>query len=215
MIKLYKLIKILFSPSKMVFLLSTPYSGYLKDIGWFESFAKKEPVDNNLKPLAWVTYPFIHFIEPRLCGLKNIFEYGSGNSTLYYSRFVNKVVSLEHDRSWYVKVANRMPENVELFYCEMTEGGRYSKFSSECSEKFDLIIVDGRDRVNSMVSCLDSLTEGGVVVLDDSERCRYERGVNFLMGQGFKRVDFWGISPGLFYKKCTTIFYRNENVLGI
>jgi hypothetical protein len=215
MSKFLKLIDILSSPSKLFFVLTMPYSGYLKDIGWFESFKIKEPVDENLSALPWVTYPFIHFIESRLINVKSIFEYGSGNSTLYYSRFVGHVVSVEHDQGWYENIKKKMPENVKLFFSELVKGGGYSRFCAELDNKFDIIIVDGRDRVNCLKSTLAGLASNGVVVLDDSERDKYTPGVDFMLENGFKRIDFWGISPGLFYKKCTTIFYKNDNVLGI
>lgn len=203
------------SPSNMAFLLSLPYGGYLREIGWFNSYQKKEPLDADFNPIAWVTYPFMNFIEPRLSFLNNIFEYGAGNSTLYYSQFVDSVVSVEHDMAWYKNIKDVMPSHVQLFYCELKEDGHYSAFSSNFEEKFDAIIVDGRDRVNCIKKSLDNLSESGVLILDDSERESYKEGIDFLIESGFRRLDFWGISPGLFYKKCTSIFYKNNNILGI
>jgi hypothetical protein len=51
--------------------------------------------------------------------------------------------------------------------------------------------------------------------LDDSERDAYDEAVSFLLSNNFKKIDFWGISPGLFYKKSTTIFYKKKNCLDI
>lgn len=212
---LKKVVALCKKPNVIKFLLSTYYSGYLKDIGWFNSFEKKEPLDAFCKPIAWVTYPFIHFIEPRLSGVENIFEYGSGNSTLYYSSLVESVVSIEHDKRWFESIRKLMPNNVDIFYCELDQGGEYSRFSSRLEVKFDLIIVDGRDRVNCIKESVKNLSDVGVIVLDDSERSRYKEGVDFLSFNGFKKIDFWGVSPGLFYTKCTTIFYKENNVLGI
>lgn len=215
MSKIIKLILLIGRPRVLKFLASSYYGGYLNDIGWFQSFEKRQPLDKEENPIAWVTYPFMHFLEPRLVSVKNVFEYGSGNSTLYYSKFVGHVVSVEHDQGWYENIKNKMPENVELFFSELVKGGGYSRFCAELDKKFDIIIVDGRDRVNCLKSTLAGLALNGVVVLDDSERNKYTPGVDFMLENGFKRIDFWGISPGLFYKKCTTIFYKDDNVLGI
>lgn len=213
--KLKKIALLVKKPNVIKFLLSTYYSGYLKDVGWFNSYEKKEPLDASYKPVAWVTYPFMHFIQPRLSRVTNIFEYGSGNSTLYYSNFVESVVGVEHDKGWFEEIKSLMPKNVNLFYCDLDTGGEYCKFSSSLGNKFDVIIVDGRDRVNCIKESWVNLSDGGVMVLDDSERDKYQEGIGFLTDNGFRRIDFWGFSPGLFYRKCTTIFYKDNNVLGI
>ena len=31
----------------------------------------------------------------------------------------------------------------------------------------------------------------------------------------YNELDFWGIAPGIFYNKCTSIFYKDNNCLGI
>jgi hypothetical protein len=54
-----------------------------------------------------------------------------------------------------------------------------------------------------------------VIVLDDSEREFYKEGINFLKHNGYKELSFSGISPGLFYRKSTSVFYRPDNCLSI
>ncbi|MCY1542979.1 hypothetical protein D9M68_787620 [compost metagenome] len=94
-------------------------------------------------------------------------------------------------------------------------GGLYSKKAASLNEKFDVIIVDGRDRVNCCIHAINALTEQGVIVLDDSEREVYEDARLFLTEKGFKEIPFSGISPGLFYEKRTSVFYKSDNCLGI
>jgi spermidine synthase len=107
------------------------------------------------------------------------------------------------------------PENSEMIFCELVRGGDYSHMPQKLEEKFDIIIVDGRDRVNCCKQAVDALTPKGVVVLDDSEREFYREGVDFLLKKGFKQLSFSGISPGLFYNKATSVFYKADNCLGI
>ncbi len=190
-------------------------SGYLYETGWINSYNNQMPIDKNNNPLPWVTYSFIDFIKDRLDSSMNIFEYGSGNSTLWYSKNVASVTSVEHDIQWFNKIKKIMPKNVRLYHQALEYGGDYSQFINQIDKNFDIVIVDGRDRVNCLMYAIKSLKKSGVVVLDDSERESYNYGIELLLKEGFKRIDFWGISPGLFYKKCTTIFYKNENCLGI
>ena len=213
--RIKKILNVVLQPKLLKQLMSMGTSGYLYEIGWIESFKRGIPVDKDGDPLPWVTYSFIDFISERLNKNMDIFEYGSGNSTLWYAKRVNSVISIEHDKKWFEKLKNNIPKNVTIYYKKLIYGGEYAKFPKILERKFDLVIVDGRDRVNCIKYSLDVLKSKGVIVLDDSERVIYKDGIRFLIEKDFKRLDFWGISPGLFYKKCTTIFYKSDNCLGI
>lgn len=196
-------------------LLSFNHKGYLHDIGWFKAFNSKSPVDSEGNPIPWVTYSFIDFIKERIKKQHTVFEFGSGNSTFFYAKYAGIVVSVEHDKEWYDKIVKEKPQNSEMIFCELVRGGDYCHMPAKLEEKFDVIIVDGRDRVNCCKQALDALTPGGVVVLDDSEREFYREGVDFLLKRGFKQLAFSGISPGLFYRKATSVFYKDGNCLEI
>jgi len=196
-------------------LLSFNHKGYLHDIGWFSAFQSKSPVDGEGNPIPWVTYSFIDFIKERIKKHHTVFEFGSGNSTFFYAKYAGMVVSVEHDKEWYDKIVKDKPENSEMIFCELVRGGDYCKMPVKLEEKFDIIIVDGRDRVNCCKQAVDALSTDGVVVLDDSEREFYREAVDFLVKKGFKQLAFTGVSPGLFYRKATSVFYKDENCLGI
>lgn len=211
------LIKVLTNPSHLRALLSFDKKGYLADIGWFKAFDTKSPVDGDGNPIPWVTYSFIDFIKTRLTKQHTVFEFGSGNSTYFYSKYAGEVVSVEHDKEWYNKIDSSAakPDNSELIYCELIRGGDYCRMPLKLNKKFDIIIVDGRDRVNCCKQGISALTSNGVMVLDDSEREDYKKGVDFLLSQGFKHLLLSGISPGLFYRKSTSVFYKADNCLDI
>ena len=202
-------------PKRLNALLSYGHKGYLATIGWFTAFDTHQAVDQLGNPLPWVTYSFIDFIKTRLNKELTIFEYGSGNSTLFYAKRVKRVVSVEHDEAWFNKIAQEKAKNAEMIFTALEKGGEYSKKAILLDEKFDLIIVDGRDRVNCCKNSVDALTPNGVLVLDDSEREIYQEARDFLMAKGFKELPFTGISPGLFYNKTTSIFYKADNCLAI
>ncbi|MCK9801667.1 class I SAM-dependent methyltransferase [Pseudomonas sp. MAFF 302030] len=210
-----KAIEVFRNPKLSIFLLGSASSGYLRDIGWVNSFNKKIPVDVNGGAVPWVTYPFIDFIKDRLCGVDKLFEYGSGNSTFFYSSYVVAVYAVEHDADWYEYISKKVPDNVSVSFESLEVNGAYCRRAATSGNKYDLIVVDGRDRVNCVVNSLGALSDKGVIVLDDSERDRYQEAIIFMLDNGFRKIDFWGVSPGLLYKKNTTIFYRDGNALGI
>ncbi len=205
----------LINPARIKTLLSFGVKGYLAEIGWFKAFQTRSPVDEKGEPIPWVTYSFIDFISERIKKDHSVFEFGSGNSTFYYARRALKVVSVEHDKAWFDKISAGKPANSEMIFCELRTAGEYSRMPSARGSKFDIIIVDGRDRVNCCYQSLQALTESGVVVLDDSERVKYADALSFFKKEGFKELSFSGISPGLFYRKSTSVFYKSDNCLGI
>ncbi|WP_158798577.1 FkbM family methyltransferase [Pedobacter sp. L105] len=213
--KLKAFATLLRKPDRLKALLSYGHKGYLANIGWFTSFDNQQALDRDGEALPWVTYSFIDFIKTRLTKDLTIFEYGSGSSTLFYAKRVKKVVSVEHDEAWYNKIINSKPANAEMIFSKLERDGEYSKKAATIGEKFDIIIVDGRDRVNCCMNSIKALTPTGVIVLDDSERKDYEKAGVFLKDAGFKELSFSGISPGLFYLKATSVFYKTENCLGI
>jgi hypothetical protein len=202
-------------PSRLKALLSYGHKGYLNSIGWFTAFDKKQAVDGKGKALPWVTYSFIDFIKERINKTQHIFEYGSGSSTIFYAERAGSVTSVEHDKGWFDKVKNTSPANAEMIFCQLEKDGEYAKKATLLEKKFDVIIVDGRDRVNCCKYSVDALSENGVLVLDDSEREVYHPARVLLKAQGFKEISFSGISPGLFYEKATSVFYKQDNCLGI
>jgi protein-L-isoaspartate O-methyltransferase len=213
--KLTALANLIAKPKRLFSILSFGHKGYLDSIGWFKAFDSQQAVDGKGQPIPWVTYSFIDFIKPRLTKDLTIFEYGSGNSTLFYAQRVRNVVSVEHDEAWYQKIVKQKAPNAEMIFCNLTTDGEYAKKAASLAEKFDIIIVDGRDRVNCCKYGIDALTEKGVIVLDDSERESYQQARVFLKTHGFKELSFSGISPGLFYEKATSVFYKADNCLAI
>lgn len=203
------------NPHRLKALLSYGHKGYLQNIGWFKAFDTRSAVDGDGNPLPWVTYSFIDFIKTRLTKDLSIFEYGSGNSTLFYAKRVKRVVSVEHNEAWFKKIISTKASNAEMIFEKLEKAGDYCKKAASLPEKFDLIIVDGRDRVNCCKNSVEALSANGVIVLDDSEREIYNRARIFLVENGFRELPFTGISPGLFYNKATSIFYKNNNCLGI
>lgn len=215
MTNLKALANLITKPKKLKALLSFGQKGYLDTIGWFNAFDQQQAVDGNGQPIPWVTYAFIDFIKARLNKMQTIFEYGSGSSTIFYAKHVGRVVSVEHDETWYHKIVGTKPQNAEMIFTKLERGGEYSKKASLLEEKFDIIIVDGRDRVNCCKNCISALSPAGVVVLDDSEREEYEEARKFFKAHDFKELSFSGISPGLFYNKATSVFYKTNNCLNI
>jgi hypothetical protein len=187
--------------------------GALKQYGWFRSFHTKQSVDANGDPLPWYTYPFILFLKPRLKPDFVVFEYGSGNSTRWYAARVKQITAVEHDVDWIKQIIPKIPANANVI--EKPLGDSYIQAVAESGKQYNIIIVDGRNRVKCATFAADFLTPDGVLILDNSEREWYTKAKEYLKDRGFRRLDFIGMAPIVGIETCTSVFYKDGNCLGI
>lgn len=188
----------------------------LRELGWFNSYDKKQSIDGNSLPIPWFTYSSIFFLDERLNNNLKVFEYGSGNSTLWFSDRVNFINSIEHDNHWYKTVTKSLKRsNVKVIYVPLSDVTKYINSCNQTNLKYDIIIIDGRHRVECIKSSIESLSITGIIILDNSNRENYTEAFTFLKETDFRYINFWGMCPGASILSCTTIFYRNNNCLSI
>lgn len=189
--------------------------GYLRDVGWLRSTRSREPQSKDGAPLPWITYPALRFLEPRLSSSMEVFEYGSGNSTLWWAERVGSVEACEHDPEWFEKTRVRLPANARVIHRELGPGGSYTSAAAASERSFDIIVIDGRERLECAKRCLPALKERGVIVWDNSEREEFREGLEFLSAHDFRQLTFEGLGPVNPYVWRTSILYRRDNCLGI
>lgn len=93
--------------------------------------------------------------------------------------------------------------------------GSYCRAVVETDQLFDVIIIDGRDRVNCIKQAINKLSDQGVMILDDSARPWYSEAFEHAKSKGFRVISFEGIKPTGASIYRTSIFYRTDNCLGI
>lgn len=188
---------------------------YLHTTGWVNSMKLGYPCSRDGSELPWMNYQTINFLKERLHKDLNIFEYGSGYSTLFYARLANSVISIEYDKKWLKLMESKVPDNVTLIYKEKDIDNKYCRAINEFNQDFDIVIVDGRDRVNCVKQSIKKLSDKGAIILDDSSRDRYRQAIDLVENSGFRTLTFEGLKPkgSDIYK--TTIIYRDGNCLGI
>lgn len=180
--------------------------------GWFRTYAKKESINKKGEPIPWLTYSFLHFIEPRLHNGLSLFEYGSGSSTSWFAQRVGRVVSVESNKLWYEKVKKQLPTDTQLHY---VAADQYADFIQSCEGTFDLILIDGIHRVECARACVNKLSERGVILFDNTDIASWQEGIQFLTGRGFRHLPFRSMAPGVSLENTTSVFYRPDNCLGI
>lgn len=172
-----------------------------------------QAIDRKSRPLPWFTYPAIHFLNRRITPELRLFEYGSGCSTLWFAERVKEVVSVEHDSAWFGKMQRSgLPANVTLTHRPM-DGGYEQEIARHGA--FDIVVIDGRNRVACFETSLDHLSPRAVVVWDNSNRLEFRNLSDRFSELAFKELPFYGTGPVNPYNWQTSILYRTENCLGI
>ena len=116
--------------------------------------------------------------RPRL-----VVEWGAGGSTIRFSQFptIERWYSIEHHQDWYAKVSAEASAKVVVQHVPI-ESDDYVVYPKRLGLVPDLVLVDGRRRVECLRVAREILAPDGVVLLHDSSRLRYEEGMS-----GFSR----------------------------
>lgn len=200
---------------KVAGLLIRNNESYLYTTGWVQSVEKKQPIDRNGEFIPWMNYAVAAFLKARMDKSMVVFEFGSGYSTMFYAKYTKTVLSTEHDENWLSKISEKLPDNAEVQFVKLDEDGDYCRSVKRSGSKYDIVIVDGRDRANCVAQALDELTDRGVILLDDSDRQRYDWATKLAESRGFRTLVFESLKPGSSILEQTTLIYRDNNCLGV
>lgn len=173
--------------------------------------------------MIWIPYIAQEYLKTIIHPDMTVFEYGCGDSTIFFSQLVEEVKSVEHDKEWFEKINNLHLPNVNLNYVPMEKeqigddranpshyksasiDGNFLKYVMtlypfDC----DLLFIDGRART----SCLNLAFQYEVewIVLDNSDRTYYTE--NNPTPKNYETVTFFGNGPQNTYKWETTFYKR-------
>jgi len=112
-------------------------------------------------------------------------EIGCGISTLFFSRIVKRLISIEHNKEWSDKISNDMksvskcdwkihvinPNFSQIHPFQPAELGQFDDYVNFISnlekDQFDVILVDGRDRVRCTIASIPLLRKNGILIIHD------------------------------------------------
>ena len=178
------------------------------DFGQYKTMRRWDSVDAEDAPVPWYTYPAIEYLRQLDFSDKTVFEYGSGNSTLFWSECCKKLVSVEDDRKWYDKIRRKVASD-KVKYHLFEESQEYIRSIRSCPDDFDIIIIDGNYRYDCAVESLGKLKHDGFIILDNSD---WEENTSKLLRESdLIEIDMAGFGPINGYT-WTTSFYLRRNV---
>lgn len=176
-------------------------------------------VNRNKLPMdlgyPWWSYNAIFYVDTIVKG-KKIFEYGTGGSTIRFSKSAKSIVSVEDDFNWFElmnkNLGKRDIKNVNLIFAEFNfrspqnfDSSAY--LNSVNGDSFDIIIIDGQDHTfKERIKCFRHveplMKPGQFIIVDDY--WRYEELTNSNRAKSLK--IFESVGPGRIGVTSTAVF---------
>jgi predicted O-methyltransferase YrrM len=139
-----------------------------------------------------------------------VFEFGGGGSTLWFADRAGTVVTVEHDHGWAhdLRAATTEDPRTTILAHDASDGyeAYVNAIRAYPDEHFDVVLIDGRERVRCVAAAAPKLRPGGLLVLDDSERPLYARAGEILDGWPCQVVS--GLAPFKPVAGTTTVWRR-------
>lgn len=179
--------------------------------GQWRSVNERMAVDAKGLPIPWYTYPAIEYLNSFDFKNCDVFEFGSGNSSLYWAGRARSVCSVEDNQEWFQITSQRKLANQTVIHRADERG--YVKSLPEQGKQFEIIVVDGSWRKGCVVEALRCLKDGGMIVLDNSDRVIEKDCGRLLRDQGLIQMDFSGFGPINGYCWSTSIFMKSPTLL--
>lgn len=148
----------------------------------------------NGKIVPWLPFAAIDLLRKLLSDKTRYWEWGCGGSTIFALNCKAIVFSVEHKIYWY-QLIRQCASRAQLFLEPDTEAESYSRRINDQSGLFDIILVDGRQRNRCIDAAISRLEPGGTMILDNSDRDRYRRGIIRLEQAGFQRQSIVDYGP--------------------
>ena len=130
----------------------------------------KDEVLGILKP--WYVKPFLDVLDTWDLSDKIVFEYGLGNSTIWYAHKAKKVYGVDDQYEWFKEVGFELVSNFDkskydIFFEPVDY--RYPKPMYTPNIKFEIVDIDGLPdwRDACVVPAIECVKDGGIIIIDN------------------------------------------------
>ena len=174
--------------------------------------------DEKYRRLPAFALQIISFLDLYITKEMNVFEWGSGGSTLFFASRAKQTTSIEHLKEWHKVTADALAYSGINGKCDLRFVSRDllksldsdSFKSSQATLKhvsfknyvtaidefedsfFDVVLVDGRARAACIKRAIPKIKPGGLLVVDDAGRDAYQHALKL---PDWHRSDAFGPIP--------------------
>lgn len=161
-----------------------------------------KPHSTTPKSGPWMAQSFVRAFEKLDMSDWTVFEWGSGQSTLWFAQRVKQIVSMEHNPLWYEEARKMCDglENVSIHFPLGLQAYVEGVQKHAKDRPYDLVIIDGRHRVACARAAIGHFSRA--LVWDNASRRRYSKGrIELMEKAGIVKIEryIWtepGAVPG-------------------
>jgi hypothetical protein len=158
--------------------------------------------------VPWLPYALIDELERTITPGMRVFEYGGGGSTTWFADRGARVITVENHPGWIAEVAALVTgADVDLRFVDTGAGydAYVGAIDAEPDGSLDVVVVDGRERVRCFARAVPKVAPGGLLIIDDIDRRRYQPVMDLVDWPRERVVGFAPCKPSLAY---TAVFRR-------
>jgi len=174
-----------------------------RELGHRRSRGSRATVNKDGDPIPWYTYPAIEYLEQIDFSNKTVFEWGAGNSSLYWARVAKGVVSVDDNPEWFQRLETSRPGNQTVHLVQGRQ--EYVGFIAKANRKYDVIVIDGSFRYDCSLIAPKYLASGGLIILDNSDW--WPKSAGALRTADLLQVDMSGFGPINRVTWTTSLFF--------
>ena len=177
----------------------------------------------NVRPLdmrtPWWPYEIVEYVGRQLPAGSRVLEFGGGGSSLWLADRGASLTVVEHHRGWADELRAVLPPSTDVVHVPASGSGSITSRIADGyfddyvavvdrypDASLDLVVVDGRARVECAMRALPKIKHGGMLLLDDCDRPRY-RQVHESLGD-WPQVSFRGLKCGNNTPATTSVWHR-------
>ena|SRR3990167_7073207 len=162
-----------------------------------------------LRDTPWLTNQAKDFLVEWFKDKKDpkVLEFGAGGSTIWFSKRTKNLTTIESQADWFGHAKDNLDSQKECNSVDLRliPMDYYQVCNELDNESFDLVLIDARYRVKCIEASRCLLKPGGILMLDNADRCKYSVLDSLMEGWQFtKTVQEEPDDYGYFYENWQT-----------
>lgn len=162
-------------------------------------------------PVPWITFDATRAICAALPRDARVFEFGAGNSTVFWARRAASVCSVEDNAGW-VDMLNAKLKALRIANTHLVHATDKASYVGTIDawpdEHFDMVIVDGAFRRECAAAAVRHVKPGGLLVIDNTDWHWFRTEPIAGIPPQWERTAYPGYAPMMGHKSETTVFRR-------
>tara|TARA_R110001592_G_scaffold255910_1_gene519640 strand:- start:29 stop:793 length:765 start_codon:yes stop_codon:yes gene_type:complete len=184
--------------------LSYLFDKLRNNFGFLESAKNQMPVNGDGETMPMYTYPCYEYLNSMDWEGADVFEYGTGFSTVWWKNHGANLYGVEHNKNWYEKINSK-----ELGYITLENNiDNYPTTINIFDKQFDVIVIDGIARYECVEPAVSNLKPGGIVIFDNSDW--HSNTKELLDTKDLIPIHFHGFKPTHVDSQTTSVYMHKE-----